>query len=254
MAFPVPSLTASGISFATWQQDGPTGHLKALIAANLSATAAPTAAPTLAATADTGSTLPTATYYVKITETNAFGETTPSPLSTGQAITSGTNHLTVTFPSLKTGNTARNVYVGVASDGSDLKLAVSGVTASTAAISAPLPTNSYAVKPPTVSSTGLTFVDANGNTITDSQELSQDVINGNLQYVFKYLQDAIGNFNSGKPMPFNSAIQKLRHAHGALLLLTTMCAESGTLMDANAGTIVNASTGIGGSKQVRTWP
>ena len=110
MSYTAPSVAASGISFATWQSDGASGHLEALITANLSATAAPTSAPTLSQTGS-GATLPAATYYVVVTESNGFGETTASPASTGQAITLGQN-LVVTFPSLKTGNVSRNTYVG----------------------------------------------------------------------------------------------------------------------------------------------
>ena len=39
----------------------------------------------------------------------------------------------------------------------------------------------------------------------------------------------------------------------ALAMLATLCAEMGTLIDSNPGTIGTAATGIGGRRSVRTW-
>ena len=52
--------------------------------------------PTLSETGS-GGTLPAATYYCVVTESNGFGETTAGPASTGQAITLGQD-LVVYFP------------------------------------------------------------------------------------------------------------------------------------------------------------
>ena len=197
MSYTAPSVAASGISFATWQSDGASGHLEALITANLSATAAPTSAPTLSQTGS-GTTLPAATYYVVVTESNGFGETTASPASTGQAITLGQN-LVVTFPSLKTGNVSRNTYVGTASGG-PFTLAASGTTASTVTISAPLPTNSYAVNPPTVNTTGLTYTDANSMVHNRRLEMLRAAKDGNLELVYQFFRQVVYDFNHGNPM------------------------------------------------------
>ena len=37
-------------------------------------------------------------------------------------------------------------------------------------------------------------------------------------------------------------------------MLTQLCAEMGTLIDANPGHFTNVPTGIGGQKTVRQWP
>jgi hypothetical protein len=119
-------------------------------------TAPPSAAPTLSATGggSSGGNLPAGVIYVKVTETNGIGETTASP-EASVTIAAG-NIPQITFTTLKTGNTARNAYVGTAS-GAEV-LYATGVTASTLALSAALPTNSFAVGPPTSNTTGLTSI------------------------------------------------------------------------------------------------
>jgi len=251
MSYTGPSVVASGTSFAQFQSGGASGHLELLIAQQ-GATAAPTSAPTLSETGS-GGTLPTATdYYAVITETNGFGETTASPASTGQAITVGQN-LVVTFPTLKTGNKARNTYISTSSTG-PFVLVATGTTASTVTISAPIPTNSYAVSPPTINTTGLTYVDANAITLKTPLELLRGAKDGNLEVAYQYLREVIYDFNRGNPMPFSAAIQKLRHAHAVFAMLDTLCSEMGTLIDANAGTLAMTTTAIGTPKAVRTWP
>ena len=206
MTYTAPSVTASGTTFAQFQSGGASGHLELLIAAQV-ASVAPTAAPTLAASGS-GATLPAATYYVVVTESNGFGETAASPVSAAQAVTLGQT-LTVTFPSLKTGNTSRNTYVGTAVGGPWL-LAATGTTASTVAISAPLPSNSFAGASPTVSSTGLTFTDKSGNVDNIALVLLRGAKDGNVQDAYNYLGRVIEEFNSGHGNSFSGTINKLR--------------------------------------------
>ncbi len=252
MSYTAPSIAASGTTFAQFQSGGASGHLEKLIAAQpLTPTAAPTVAPTLAASSS-GNTLAANTYYVVITETNGFGETTPSPASSSQVVSSG-QKLTVTFPALKAGNTARNVYLGLASTG-PFVLYATGVATATFDCTVAAPTNSYAVNPPSVSTTGLTYVDANGNTHKKAIELLRGAKYGNLEDAYLLLRCVVEEFNSGQPSPFGAVVEKLRHAHVVFAALSTLCSEMGTLIDANAGTLGTAATGIGGQKRVRTWP
>lgn len=232
---------------------GLNGLLEALVAKQV-ATADPTAAPTLSANVNAASTLPTATYYVKVTELNAFGETKPSPLSSGQAITSGTNNLRVTFQTLKTGNFARNVYVGTQSDGSDLKLAATGQTGATCDISAPLPSNSYAVRPPTVNSTAPSYTDANGVGRNTALQLIRGVEKGNAQDIWRKAERVVTNFLSNRPVKFDAELASLRQCAAATAMLLQALLEVGTLIDANPGTITASQDPIGNAPGVRTQP
>lgn len=250
MSYTPPTVVASGTTFAQFQAGGLSGHLEKLIAAQ-GATLAPTVAPTLSETGS-GGTLPAATYYVVVTESNGFGETTASPVSASQAITLGQD-LVVTFPTLKTGNTSRNTYVGTAVAG-PWKLAATGTTASTLTITAPLPSNSEAVSPPTVNSTGLTYVDSNGNTLKKPLELLRGAKNGNLEDAYRYAARVCEQFNAGHGESFNGMMIKFRHAHAVFGMLSTLFSEAGTLLDANPGTLSTAQTGIGARTTVRTWP
>src|SRR5271165_1515320 len=162
MAFTAPNITASGTTFAQFQAGGASGHLELLITANAAASANPTSAPTLAASG-TGNTLAAATYYCVITESDGTGETLASPASSSQVVSSA-QKLTVTFPSLKSGNTSRNVYLSTVGNTGPWTLYATGITTATFDCTVAAPTNSFAVAPPTVNTTGFTYVDANGIT------------------------------------------------------------------------------------------
>jgi hypothetical protein len=250
MSYTAPSVTASGISFATFQSDGASGHLEALITAQ-AATGAPTVAATLSESGS-GGTLPAATYYCVVTESNGFGETTAGPVSSGQAITLGQD-LVVTFQSLKSGNVSRNTYIGTASAG-PFTLAASGTTASTLTISAPLPANSYAVNPPTVNTTGLTYTDGNSVVHSKRLELLRALKDGNAEDIYRFLRQLIYDFNHGMPMTFSGTVSRLRDAHAVFAIMSTLCSEAGTLIDANAGTLGNTTNAIGNAGRKRTWP
>jgi hypothetical protein len=250
MSYTAPTVVASGTTFAQFQAGGSSGHLELLIAAQ-AATAAPTVAATLSETGS-GGTLPAATYYCVVTESNGFGETTAGPASTGQAITLGQD-LVCTYQSLKSGNTSRNLYIGTASTG-PFTLAASGVTTGTTTISAPLPANSYAVAPPTVNTTGFTYTDANGTVHNKKLELLRSAKDGNLEFTYEYLRQAVYDFNHGNPVSFGGAIMRIRDAHAVFAMLATLCSEMGTLVDANAGTLGTKQDGIGNTVGKRTWP
>ena len=252
MSYTAPSVVASGTTFAQFQAGGASGHLELLITAQ-AATAAPTSAPTLSQTGS-GGTLPAATYYAVVTESNGFGETTASPASTGQAITLGQD-LVVTFPSLKSRERPRGetTYIGTSSTG-PFTLAASGTTASTVTISAPLPANSYAMSPPTVNTTGFTYTDTNGVVHNKRLELLRAAKDGNFELVYEYLRQVVYDFNKGNAMSFGGTISRLRDVHAVFAMLNTLCTEAGTLIDANAGTLVNSTNIIGNATHKRTWP
>jgi len=253
VAYTNPNIATSGATFANLQAGGLSNLLERLITVNGAATAAPTAAPTLAESGS-GGTLPAATYYVVVTETNGVGETTASPASTGQAITLGED-LVVTFPTLKTGNTARNTYVGTASTG-PFTLAATGTTAATLTISAPLPSGSYAVGPPTMNSTGFTSVDANGITLNFVESNIRAAERGNLQDVYRNAAQTLDAWLRGDPVSSAGIIAKMHHAHTAFAVITQAFADAGTLIDANAGSFHSSTSGGVGtvSSTVRTWP
>ena len=253
MSYTAPSITASGTTFAQFQSGGASGHLEKLISAQpLTATSAPSASISMAA-GGSGHTLPAATYWCVVTETNGYGETTASPVSSSCAVSSA-QQLTVTYNTLQTGNTARNCYLSTVGSTGPFYLAASGQTAATTVFAAPLPSNSYAVTPPTINTAGLSYVDANGNTRKKILELIRSAKTGNLEDAYKFLRGVIEEFNSGQPAVFPGTIHRLQQAHAVFAMLDTLCSEMGTLIDANAGTLGSAATGIGGRKTVRTWP
>ena len=190
-----------------------------------------------------------------ITETNGIGETTKSSEQTQITVSAG-NKPRVTFQTSKTGNTARNVYIGAVngSSGGPYTLYASGITAATYDLTVAAPANSYAVAPPTINTTGLTYVDANGNTHNKVLELLRAAKDGNLEDAFRYLRTLWYEWNHGEPMTSMQIIEKTRHAHTVFAVLAQMCADAGTLIDANAGTLTQVATGIGGLRTKRTWP
>ena len=259
MAYSAPSITASGTTFAQFQAGGVSGHLEKLITANLGPTAAPTVAHTISATGggSTGGSLAAGTYYSVVTETNGIGETTVGPEASQLTVGAG-NKPRITFQTLKTGNVARNVYLGAVGgpSGGPYYLYAANVTASTYDMVSAVPSNSYAVQPPTVNSTGLTHTDA--NKITHPEPLAwlraAERDNGAFGQLYRYLRTLVAGFNRGDPMTFPGVIQKLRHAHIVFALMNTLCTEMGTLIDANPGTLTTAPTGVGGRVSIRTWP
>jgi hypothetical protein len=195
------------------------------------------------------------TYSSVVTETNGVGETTPGPQSSQITVSSG-NQPQITFAALQPGNTARNVYLGAVNgpSGGPYTLYASGITASTYTLSLAAPVNSSAVNPPAVNSTGLTFVDANGNTHNRPLEFLRDLERKVPPKVYAMLRAAIDDFAGGEPMAWNQSLQAIRDSHTAIALLAAWCNEVGTIVSANPGTFNSAATGIGGHRPVRTWP
>jgi hypothetical protein len=256
MSYPSPNVTASGTTFAQLQAAGASGHLERLISAQ-AATLAPTVAATWSATGggSTGGSLAAGTYFGVVTETNGFGETTASPQQTQITVAAG-NQPQITFQSLKTGNTARNVYLGAVNGltGGPYFLYATGITTSTYTLATAVSANSYAVQPPTVNTTGLTWTDAQGNGMNLPLVLLRGAKDGNLEGTYRLLRHTVYDFLRGDPMTFNGTIQKVRHCGVVFTMLATLCNEIGTLIDANAGTFGASNIPIGLVKTVRTWP
>jgi hypothetical protein len=251
MSYPTPVIPSTGTTFAQFQAGGPSAMIDRLIAVIAAATPtlAPTAAPTLSESGS-GGTLPAATYWAQFTESNGYGETQPSPVSASQAITLGQD-LVVTFPALQTGNTYRSVYVGTAVGGPFLWVA-QGITAGSLTISAPLPSNSFALPPDTGNKTALTQVKINNLRAAKS---------GNLQPVYKMFSNMCADWNSGQPMGAEELMAKVHDFHIPVLALAQIANEIGVLMDAHPGTLgilksnlTNVQEGTGAAIPVRTWP
>lgn len=244
MSYTNPTIAPSGITFAQWKAGGPSQHLEMSITANSTPTVAPTVAPTLAASGS-GATLPAATYWVAVSETNGIGETLLGPASASQAVTLGQN-LVVTFQSLKSGNSARNTYTSTVGSTGPFTLAATGTTASTLTISAPLPSNSYAVAPPTTNTTALTS--------NMKLQLARYVKTNQGQKLWDFYHRLVTEFNRGQPMKYSDVVTKHRDAHVVFAVLSTMAAESGALLDSNPGTLTLAMEPIGTTKVKRVWP
>lgn len=252
MAYTSPTIAPSGTTFAQFQAGGASGQLERLIAANFLGSATP-GTPTLSATGGgtTGGSLAPGTLYIKVTETNGIGETTAS---TEASVTIAAGNIPqITFAALQSGNTARNVYAGVAS-GAEV-LYASGITTATYNLSAAIPINSYAVPVPTTNTTGLTSMNV-AMGVVGNQKLAglRACEKGRLQGVWDNLARLIAQFNRGEPVSFNNLTAKLRDAHTVFAMLTQLCAEMGTLVNANPGHFTNVPTGIGGQKTLRQWP
>jgi hypothetical protein len=256
MAYAAPSITASGATFAQFQSGGASGQLELLITAQ-AATSAPASAHTWTATGggSSGGSLASGTYYSVVTETNGIGETTAGPVSSQITVASG-NKPQITFQTLQTGNTARNVYIGAPGGASSgpFTLYATGVTASTYTLAAAAPVNSYAVNPPAVNTTGLTYTDGNSNVHNKVLEYLRLFKDMRGDRVFLDMSELLRQWNRGEPETFSQTIEKLRHAHTVFAMFAQLCSEMGTLIDANPGTYHIVSTGIGGSRTVRQWP
>ncbi len=257
MAYVAPSITASGTTFAQLQAGGASAHLEKLIAAQV-ATAAPTVAATATATGggSTGGLLAAGTYYFVVTETNGIGETTAGPVS-AQLTVGATNIPQITFATLKTGNTARNIYLGLPSGASTgpFYLYATGITAATYNMAVAAPAGSYGLaQPPTATTTGLSFTNALGVTENITLSLIRSAKDGSFEQLYRYYARVISDFDQGEPLPFSSAIEKLHHAHVAFAILNTMATEAGVLIDANPGHFTPTATPIGTTANRRFWP
>ena len=150
------------------------------------------------------------------------------------------------FPPLQPGNSARNIYVTPAGGGSGSEvLYYREVTASTFTLNVVPPASNYAGAPPTTNTTGYTALD---------YQLVRAAKEGNLEDVYRRLRQIVYDFNHGAPVGHANCLFNLKRVHNALVVLTQLCSEMGTLIEANPGHISFKATGIGDSSYRRTWP
>ncbi len=163
------------------------------------------------------------------------------------ANTTTTNLPVVTFPTIKSGNTARNLYL-TAPDGltGTEVLYTPGITTSTYTMSKlPDITN-----PPALPTVALTALAANGKMVEftrmEEKMLTEKIFNRARSVVYDYCR--------GNPVNQTEALQRFREAHAAIALFAKAFAEIGVLINDNPGSIVNTTTGIGGITKKRVWP
>lgn len=248
MAYTAPSITASGTTWAQLQAGGLSSVLDRLIAANLAGTSAPTVAATVAATGGgaTGGLLAAGTYFATVTETNGIGETTAGP-ETSQFTVGATNIPRITFQALKTGNTARNVYLTAANGASGTEvLYAAGITTATYDMATAAVANSRAIPPPTVNTTGLT---------QQKLRLIRSAKLGGLQDVWRFAANLLSNFTAGQPMTYGDIATKHHDAAAVFAMLAVALNEIGVLLDANPGSLGGVAGGATGGRQTqRAWP
>jgi len=247
MAYNYPNVPVSGNStIGDYQKKGLTGVITDILAAALAATAAPTAAAT-AASSGTGGLLAAGTYYFVFTEGNGLGQTTVSPEGLQLTVTTGQKPV-FTFPTLKTGNSERFLYLGAVngSSGGPYTLYASGITTTTYTAAIAAPTNSFAAAPPTTNTTGLS---------AESQVLARNVFNHRFDATYQFGHDVSVDFLSGKAVDFTETMRHIKNVHFAARMLERACSEIGTAIDANPGTL--GLSGIVGNlfpNPQRTWP
>ncbi len=235
------SVTLGEILTITFADGGlPTG----IVSRNLYLTAAGGAHTTVAlyATGCTASTkVCTSASWTDGTTTKAAAAAPPT------ANTTTTNLPVVTFPTIKSGNTARNLYL-TAPDGltGTEVLYTPGITTSTYTMSK-LPNIPNPPALPTVAHTALS---TNGKMLefarTEEKRLTTRIFNHVRAVVYDYCR--------GNPVNQTEALQRFREAHAAIALYNTAMTEIGVLINDNPGHIANVATGIGGLAPKRVWP
>ena len=153
----------------------------------------------------------------------------------------------ITFPTLQTGNTYRNLYATAPGGATGTEtLYATGITASTFDMSYATPTNSLLkMVPPTTNSTAFSSV---------KLDKLRKAENGNLQKVYDSLRQDVRNFDAGDPIAATQAVGKIRDAHLVLLTLAQVASEYATAFDANPGTLTIGQNTIGNSRLKRQWP
>jgi hypothetical protein len=179
-----------------------------------------------------------------------FTITTAPPASATPAPTANTTTTNIpkitAFPPLQPGNVARNIYLSPAGGGPGSEvLYTRETTASTFAFNLVPPSSNYAVAPPTTNTTGYTALD---------YQFIRAAKDGNLEDVYRRLRQVVYDFNHGSPVVHANCLFNFKRVHNALALLTQLCSEMGTLIEANPGHINSSQTGIGDSAYKRTWP
>lgn len=156
----------------------------------------------------------------------------------------------VTFPALKTNNTARNLYLTAANGASGSEvLYVAGVTTTTVNLStAALSGNTAAdlSAPPTTNTTGL-----QANQIS---RIRSAKVTGQLEYQYMHAAQAIRRFVEGGADPTLNDINSLNNSSVVFHALAQACDDCAALMWANPGHFQQLKNPIGDYVTKRTQP
>jgi hypothetical protein len=248
-----PSIVTSGATFSQLQSNGLSGLLELLITANSTGTPAPTAAATATATGggSAGGNLAAGTYYFVFTETNGIGETTAAPESAQLTAAAG-NIPQVTFPALKSGNSARNLYLTQAngSTGTEV-LYAAGITTTTYNLSAAHPaatsnTGADVLAPPTANTTGLQQNQIN--------RIRSAKVTGQLEYQYMHASRAVTKFLEGDPTAMSDTLLQLCNASVVFHALAQAIDDCAALVYANPGHFNAVQNAIKDYVQQRTQP
>ena len=150
------------------------------------------------------------------------------------------------FPSLQTGNIARNIYLTSARGVSGTEvLYYRESTATTFAFANPIAAANATATLPTVNTTGYTALDF---------QLVRDAKNGKLDESFRRLRQLIADWSRGTPMAQSQTIANMKRLHNVFAVLNQLCTEIGVLVEANPGHLTSVTTGIGNAGSKRVWP
>jgi hypothetical protein len=207
----------------------------------LTATGGLSGSETLYATGVTTSTyIANSASWTNGTTTQAAAVVVPTTNTTSTQIPQAT------FPTLKTGNSARNLYLTAAgaSTGTEV-LYARGITTTTFSLSSTAPGTNYSVALPTANTTGFDL---------RAYELLRSAKYGNFEDVYRRLRMLVYDFNHGSPVPHPDLLSRLQHVAFIFAMFHQLCIEIGTLIDANPGHINPVINTIGNAANKRTWP
>jgi len=244
MGYVVPSIQASGATWANLLTGGLTKVLDLQIAANTTITN-PSTQITVSATGGgaSGGTLPAGTYYATCTHTNCIGETTAGTTRSASFTISLGNKPRITVPALPTGAVATNIYLTAAGGASGTEvLYATGITGTT------------------YDATTSTFVDsARSAPTTNTTALSgaAPLLNTGramlLQNEYLAANRLISNFIAGRPMALSEVMAGLARHAAVFQCLATALNEINVLVHANTGTLTTAANAAGERVPVRTF-
>lgn len=236
-----PTIRASGTTFSQLKAGGLAAMIDRLIAANpaIAAGAACTAAATGGGAS--GGLLEAATYTLRYTYVNGFGESLPSTVS-ADLVVSATNIPRVTFAALPTGAGSRNLYVIA---GSRTYLYATGITTTTFDMAVALASSSD------LGRSAVPTVDTSA-AAASAKYLGLPPAK-NLQRLWDKAHQSVDNFCSGRPVNLTALKLQNAQAAAAFKALATILDEAGVLISANAGTLTTATNAAGEKVPVRTF-
>lgn len=237
-----PTIRASGTTFTQLKAGGLAAMIDRMIAANPAIAAGAACTATATGGGASGGLLEAATYTLRYTYVNGFGESLPSTVS-ANLVVAATNIPRVTFAALPTGAGSRNLYVIA---GSTTYLYATGITTTTFDMAVALASSSD------LGRTAVPTVD------TTAAAASQKYLGlptaKNLQQLWDKAHQSVDNFVSGRPVNLTAIKHHTAQTAAVLKALATILDEAGVLIAANAGTLTTATNAAGDKVPVRTFP